>query len=86
MIFLIADFLYTGYYCTQKIDLDHLKTTPTCGMLSGVIELPGQSSSRISNAKNSDVYYPWVVFVRRKYSKGNFEKEYICTGTIITAK
>ena len=45
--------MYTGYYCTQKIDLDHLKTTPTCGLLSGVIELPGQSSSRISNAKNS---------------------------------
>ena len=74
-IFWSLIFLYTGYYCTQKIDLDHLKTTPTCGMLSGVIELPGQSSSRISNAKSSDVYYPWVVFVERKYSNGNYKKK-----------
>ena len=87
MTSLIVDFLCKGNYCLQEIDFDHYLTTADCGKLSDVVELPSQPLSRISSAEDSDVYYPWVVVVRRTYSKGDFKAPTSeCAGTIITQK
>ena len=66
----------------RSLQKHNLQTS--CGKLSDVVELPSQSSSRVSNAEDSDVYYPWVVAVRREYSKGDYRHGLECAGTIIT--
>ena len=81
---LIIDFLC----CPQEMahfqkSLLEVCTIFSCGKLSGVVKLPSQSASRI-NAEDSDVYYPWVVVVRREDSKGDYQHGSECAGTIIT--
>ena len=75
----IVLFLYTG--CDQPIDgepWDHEQ----CGLL------PQQeaSSGRISNAKESDVHYPWVVRVSREYTNIPVTYTGTCIGTIINSR
>ena len=60
-------------------------------------EIPKTASSRITNAEDSDVHYPWVVRVIREFEKeggnitvfptegGNFYEE-LCGGTILNEK
>lgn len=62
-----------------EIDKDHLKIVPDCG------KLPSKSSSRISNAQESDQQFPWVVFVSRtSYALDPNGKNNFCGGAIIT--
>ena len=72
----IVLFLYTG--CDQPIDGQPWEHEQ-CGLL------PQQeaSSGRISNAKESDVHYPWVVRVSRTFTRGDFYHRGFCSGTII---
>lgn len=58
------------------IDKDHLRLEPECG------KLPAVGSGRISNAKESDRHYPWVVKVERKNDFTEM-KETTCGGSII---
>ena len=74
-------FLYTG--CDQPIDLPlyHKK----CGLI--LKEPTAQASSnRISNAKESEVHYPWVVRVSREYTNLPVTYTGTCTGTIINSR
>ena len=72
----------------SSIDIDdhHKQKNPECGYLP---EIPTKSSatSRISNAKEAKVHYPWVIYVRR-YNRlipsavdGSHR---MCAGSIIT--
>ena len=64
------------------IDDDHRQNNPECGYLPD--EPSSQSaSSRISNAKEAKVHYPWVIYVERKnrFLATGFTS---CGGTIIT--
>ena len=62
-----------------EIDEDHLKREPDCG------KLPSKSSSRISNAQESEQQFPWVVFVAREnYAVDPNGKYMNCGGAIIT--
>ena len=63
----------------QEIDEDNWRETGgECGKLP-----KEKSSSRISNAIDSDVHYPWVVRVAREF-KGKKLGE--CVGSIINAR
>ena len=63
----------------QEIDQDNWKETGgECGKLP-----KERSSSRISNAVDPDVHYPWVVRVAREF-KGKKIGE--CVGSIINAR
>ena len=59
------------------IDPNHLKNNPNCG------EVPEKMESRIANAKESDVHYPWVINVVRKFKE---EVIYMCGGAIINQR
>ena len=62
------------------IDKDHLSSNPECGY---VPETPNRLplSSRISNAEESDIHYPWVILVERQNAAIPTWK---CGGSIIT--
>ena len=67
-----------------KIDQDHLRKNPECGFVSETLEARS-SSSRISNAEESDKHYPWMIFVvRRNSAVPGFQGS--CGGAIITQK
>ena len=67
-----------------EIDQDHLQKNPECGFIPENSEARS-SSSRISNAEESDKHYPWMIFVlRRNSAMPGFEPG--CGGAIITQK
>ena len=64
-------------YDSKYFDTDHLYHEHQCG------RLPSLPKSRISNAKETDTHYPWVVEVIRSNQYLQC-KEYRCGGSIIT--
>ena len=72
--------LFSKGNCKQEIDSDHLKQVPTCG------EIPKKVSSRITNAKDSDVHFPWVVRVQREFEAKEGVWIGMCGGTILNEK
>ena len=61
----------------RKIDGDHRRSVPNCG------EINQKPLSRISNAEESDVQYPWAIRVLRLYEK---KLEQTCDGAIISKR
>ena len=63
-----------------ETDEDHLKYESQCGIL------PSPVSSRITNAKEAERHYPWVVLVTRnnKHIEKNKYTGFECSGSIIT--
>ena len=63
----------------QEIDQDNWRETGgECGKLP-----KEKASSRISNAIDSDVHYPWVVRVAREFKEKKIGE---CAGSIINAR
>ena len=72
-------FLAMFINCSAKPDIDkeHKLRVPNCGMIMK------SSSSRIANANEANVHYPWVIQVIRIFKK---ERDSSCGGTIITKR
>jgi len=71
-----------------KIDEDHLRTNPECGLLPEDKQ-SASASSRISNAEETDKHYPWVISVLRRNSVLHAHVQNgvrYCGGSIITQK
>jgi len=69
----------------SSIDEEHLKMYPYCGKLFGYESKGG--SSRITNSRDSQTQYPWVLLVER--TKLNIFIRYTvqsCGGTVITER
>ena len=69
---------FTYVDCSVLIDNDHFRQDSACGKLPTV-----KPTSRISNANEAKIHYPWIVLVLRQneYTK---LKESNCGGSIIT--
>ena len=76
-LFFISTFINLLTCDPPVIDPNHLKNNPNCG------EVPEKMESRIANAKESDVHYPWVINVVREFKK---EVIYMCGGAIINQR
>ena len=76
--------------CKQPLDLEHKQRTEECGKVHDELndESPmDTSNSRVSNAKESDVHYPWVVGVRREFRRNRqLLGRSKCGGAIITQR
>ena len=77
---------------TIEIDLEHQSLYPYCGKLFGYEW--HDATSRVVNSKDSEIQYPWVVFVVTESvvvfdKNGNKEElieDGICGGTVIGNK
>ena len=49
-------------------------------------DIPKDDSSRITNAEDSDVHYPWVVRVQREFETETEIVKELCGGTILNEK
>ena len=69
-------FLYKG--CDQPVD-----GQPWDYEQYVLLQRQEASSSRISNAKESDIHFPWVVRVERTFTGDTYTFNGRCSGTII---
>ena len=90
-------------YCTSqsllsnvKLDKEHLAQYPYCGKLFG--HRTPMPTSRVVNSRASELQYPWVVLVKRRYivieedeigitdDVEEFDQITECSGTVIGEK
>ena len=73
-----------------KVDLDeeHLELYPYCGKLFG--HKKPITKSRIVNSRESEIHYPWVVYIKSFWKvttrHGILPAHGICSGTVIGEK
>ena len=85
IIFMTITIINKELHANGSIDKEHLKIYPYCGKLFGYESEGG--SSRITNSRDSQTQYPWVVLVER--TKLNTFIRYTvqsCGGTVITER
>ena len=76
------DFIIEEEKGSVEIDPDHKLTNPECGHVPDKSTSGSKSSSRISNAAESDRHYPWVISVDRNHPPKTGISS--CGGAIIT--
>ena len=65
-----------------EIDKEHLDIYPFCGKLFGYER--HDASSRIVNSKESEIQYPWVVYLQHSFLTTDAHQVLkVCSGTVI---
>lgn len=72
----------------KKYDEEHFKMYPYCGKLFG--HGSNNARNRVVNSGDSQIFYPWVVWLVRKYrnKQNQFSSKQLrtCSGTVIGYK
>ena len=65
-----------------ELDKEHLDIYPFCGKLFGYEK--HDASSRIVNSKESEIQYPWVVYLQHSFLTTDAHQVLkVCSGTVI---
>ena len=71
--------------CMNQYDEEHYKMYPYCGKLFG--HDSNNARSRVVNSEDSQIFYPWVVFLVMKYRNDQNKFDHsLCSGTVIGYK
>ena len=80
-------YMIHGISADVELDKEHLELYPFCGKLFGYEW--HDATSRVVNSKESEIQYPWVVYLRhsilvKDISSDNTRKiKKMCSGTVI---
>ena len=86
LVFMVH-FLANASVASNEIDQEHLKAYPFCGRLRK-LRKSSATSSRVTNSRDSDRRYPWVLFIRRTNLRKTLKDfgKFGCTASVITSR